>query len=109
MAVTARPRGLSAAKLSEPVRLYLYTAAVFVIVAGAGAAALTGEWAGWAMIVAGVLVPFVIATEAARASVFCTRSALQAVLTRHLETSLTLDPSATSDAVAEMLTGRKMA
>jgi hypothetical protein len=70
---------LSRLKLTEPVRLYLYTL-LLVLTAGLQAAGwLTGEWAAFASANGAVVLAVGAGAEAARASVYSPRSMVRAV------------------------------
>jgi hypothetical protein len=70
---------LSRLKLTEPVRLYLYSVAL-VAVAGLNLAGiLTGEWQQYAISSAATVLAVGAGGEAARASVYSPRSVVQAV------------------------------
>jgi hypothetical protein len=70
---------LTRLKLTEPVRLYLYSVAL-VLLGGLNLAGyLTGQWQDFAAASAAVLLGIGAAGESARASVYSTRSVVQAV------------------------------
>jgi hypothetical protein len=70
---------LARLKLTEPVRLYLYSVALVVITGLNLAGWLVGEWLPFAESSAATLLGVTAATEAARASVYSPRSVVQAV------------------------------
>jgi hypothetical protein len=70
---------LSRLKLTEPVRLYLYSLAVVAIGGLALAGVLTGQWIAYATGAVAVVLSVTVGGEAARASVYSPRSVVQAV------------------------------
>lgn len=78
-APTERPALLARLKLTEPVRLYIYTV-LLVLTAGLQLAGwLSGEWRDFLAMNAAVLLAVGGGAEAARASVYSPRSVVQAV------------------------------
>lgn len=70
---TVTPSGvsiLSRWKLTEPVRLYLYSLALVLVVGLQLAGWLTGDWVDYATSSAGVVLAVGAGAEAARASVY---------------------------------------
>lgn len=90
-------------KLTEPVRLYLYSLLVVLVTGLVLAGVLTGEWreflleAGAAVLVVGT------GTEAARASVYSPATLIQRVSTPPLTITLTADTSAAEDGFARAI------
>jgi hypothetical protein len=85
-AVSARPGVLTRLKLSEPVRLYLYSLAVVALAGLTLAGYLTGEWSDYWAHAAGVLLGLVPAAEAVRASVYSPRGHVAGLLKAAQET-----------------------
>lgn len=73
---------LARLKLTEPVRLYLYSVALVVVVGLNLAGWLTGEWVPYATSSAATLLGVTAATEAARASVYSPRSMVRGLMRR---------------------------
>lgn len=73
---------LARLKLTEPVRLYLYSVALVVIGGLNLAGWLVGEWVPYAISSSGTLLVVTAGGEAARASVYSPRSIVQAVRRR---------------------------
>jgi len=70
---------LARIRLTEPVRLYLYSLALLAIGGLALAGVLTGEWIPYATGAAATVLVVGAGGEAARASVYSPRSVVQAV------------------------------
>jgi hypothetical protein len=70
---------LTRLKLTEPVRLYIYSVALVLFTGLNLAGYLTGAWQDYAAASAATLLGFGVAGESARASVYSTRSVVQAV------------------------------
>jgi hypothetical protein len=68
---------LARLKLTEPVLLYLYGAALLWLVASSVAAAVTGAWLSFGSAAVGVLFTTTVGGWAARASVYSPRSVIQ--------------------------------
>jgi hypothetical protein len=71
---------LARLKLTEPVRLYLWSVSAVLFVGLNLAGVLTGEWQAYATSSAAVLLGVLPATAAARASVFSPRSVVQTAI-----------------------------
>ena len=67
---TARPPWLARMKLTEPVRLYLYTVLLVLLVGCQLAGVLTGEWRDYLATSAALLLAIPAGAEAVRASVY---------------------------------------
>jgi hypothetical protein len=70
---------LARLKLTEPVRLYLYSVLVVLTAAAQLAGWLTGEWSTFLEMNGAVVLAVTTGAEAARASVYSPRSVVQAV------------------------------
>lgn len=70
---------LARLKLTEPVRLYVYSVLVVLTAAAQLAGWLTGEWAQFVEMNGAVVLAVGAGAEAARASVYSPRSVVQAV------------------------------
>ena len=70
-AVPGRQPLLTRWKLTEPVRLYLYSVLVTVVIPGAVLAGwLTGDWTEWALGAVGTVLTVGVGGEAARSTVY---------------------------------------
>lgn len=76
---TDRPPLLTRLKLTEPVRLYLYTVLVVLTLGLQLAGWLSGDWQNFLAMNAAVVLGVTGGAEAARASVYSPRSVVQAV------------------------------
>lgn len=72
-----RPGPVSSWKLSEPVRLYLYGVGSIVLLGLVLAGAITQDWQAYGLAALAEVLAVVPATEAARASVWSTRSLIR--------------------------------